>query len=369
MQTNARLLSPRTISGTDPLLRALHGRMRLSPWGIMWVGWLFGLLYMICLPWAFGFLLPRRGIVASSTDVFNQINFFIVFPAVAFYYLWQPSKIASTYAALFLSIRGKKEASAELTDAIGKIQVRPVWWVGCLLVAAVGIGAGIVDNISKLGLWWYAANGWMIAGLQLSRGFVFYMIAIIYSRHIIASKELARIYRQFEFPSPILPASQARGIPAVANYASTFILFTAVVGLNIGLTPILSTRPEVAYPYEAALYLILSVIGFLLPLWGAHGAMAAQKSRIIDDLSTQYQEEFSRVLATVAGSGQETDDSFKRLKAIETAYGLAAKSWAWPFDTAVLLKVGGTMLAPFALVAGQLVQRLVGNLILDLFGP
>ncbi len=370
MQTDARLPRLGIVSGTDPLLRALHGRMRFSPWGLLLASQLFGLLYVICLPWVFGFLLPRQGIVASSTDIFNQINFFIVFPAVAFYYLWQPSKIAKTYTALFLSLPGTKEKSAELADVMGKIPVRRAWWIACLLIAALGAAAGIVDNISKLGVWWYAANAWMIAGLQLSRGFVFYMIAIIYSRHLMASMELGRIYKRFEIPSPILPTSPARGIPAVANYAFTFILFTAAVGLNIGLTPVLSTKPEIAYPYEAALYLILSVIGFLLPLWGAHGAMAAQKGRIMDDLSTQYQEEFSRVLATVTKSDQETTgDTFERLKAIETAYGLAAKSWAWPFDTAVLLKVGGAIVAPFVLIVGQLVQKFVGNLVLGLLGP
>ena len=96
---SANPLSISDIIGSDPLAYLLQ-RLRLSPLQFAMIFFLAGVGYVGGLASAFGYLWLRQGIVAGQSDIFNQLNFFIIFPAVAFYYLWQPTAIARVYAAI-----------------------------------------------------------------------------------------------------------------------------------------------------------------------------------------------------------------------------------------------------------------------------
>lgn len=369
MRINDEFLKCRDAHGSDPLAGLLVTKLGISPLRFALIGVAFALAYMGGLALAFGCFFPREGIVASSSDSFNLLNLFIVFPAIAFYYLWQPAKIIATYAAVLQQLHDYEQAAAELLASIRRAAGQKRWWLAGLVLAIIFMGVGAYDSYFKLGKWWYAANWWMVAAFQLSRGFIAYMIAAIYSRHVAASIRLGRIYEQCEIPSVTLPPSQTRGIRAVAHYAVSFMVFTAVLGLNIGLTPVLSTMPERTYPYLVAVYLIAAPLGFLLPLWGAHRALVARKDRILDALAIQHQAQYDQLLAQVANNDPGTQEGLNRLKAIEAAYVLAKKSWGWPFDTSVLLKAGATVAAPFVVLVSQLLQKLVTELLSVAFTP
>jgi hypothetical protein len=368
MTNNFECLTARDVYGNDPLIRVLVEKWNMSPLRWALAVFLFGLSYMAIFAWTFGFLLPRKGVVTSSVDVFNQLNFFLIFPGIAFYYLWQPSKIANTYASIFSTINCQGGKVDEAVIAIKKMSVRNAWWLACLALGLLIVGAGIYDSLFKFGRWWYAANWIMIIGLQLARCCVIYMVAIIYARHLTLSAQLNWIYDHFEILSPILPPSQTYGLQAVANYATGFVVFTALIGLNIGLAPFLSTKVEAGYPYQAGLYLVLSTVGFLLPLWGAHAEMAKSKNHILDHLSGQYQNEYNQMLIKLEARDPLIEDDIKRLKSIENAYELAKRCWTWPFDTSVPVKVILTILAPLGLVITQSAQSYLSDLISRLTG-
>jgi len=368
MATKVECLVPQDIYGSDPLIRTLVERWNFSPakWALTVI--LFGLSYMGVLALAFGYLFPREGIIASSRDVFNQLNFLIIFPGIAFYYLWQPLKIVRTYTVLLSSIRNQCDEMDEQANAIRKLAVGKAWWLICLALGLLMIAAGTYDCFFKFGRWWYAANWLMILGLQLARGFIIYMVTITFARHLAVSLRLNQIYNHFDILSPILPPSQTYGIHAVSNYANGFVVFVALIGLNIGLAPVLSTRLEIGYPYQAAFYLILSGIAFLLPLWGAHSEMVKSKNHLLDNLSFQYQNEYNQTLMKLANRDQVIEDSFKRLKSIEEAYELAKRCWVWPFNTSMPIKVTLTILAPLGVVITQAVQGFLSNLISNILG-
>ncbi len=368
MANNIECLYSRDAYGSDPLIRILIERWNMSPVKWALAVFLFGLGYMGVLALTFGVLLPSKGVVASSVDVFNQLNFFLIFPGIAFYYLWQPFKIVKTYASIFSAINCEVQKMDELAKTIRAASLHNAWWLACLVLGLLTVGAGIYDSVFKFGKWWYAANWFMIIGLQLARFSIIYMVAIVYGRHLIFSSQLNQIYDRFEILSPILPPSQTYGLQAVANYATGFVVFTALIGLNIGLAPILSTKVEVGYPYQAGLYLILSTVGFLLPLWGAHSEMVKSKNHVLDHLSGQYQNEYSQLVIKLEKRDQAVDDDIKRLKSIEDAYQLAKKCWTWPFDTSVPIKVSLTILAPLGLVITQAAQSYLADLISRITG-
>ncbi len=354
------------IYGSDPIVKVLVKRWRLRPLSLALITFLSGGFYMGGLAAVFGYLLPRPGIVASSEDYFNQVNFFLIFPVIAFYYLDQPAKIEEAYTALIQHVGKDKSWLDEFRSQMSTLSTRHVWWLACLAMGLFVIGTGTYDSISKLGGWWYSANGWMIAGLQAARGVVVYMILVVFARHIIASIGLGRIYQRFEILAPILPPSQTYGIRAVADYAFTFTALAAVVGLNIGLGPLVADKLGLDYPIQAVLYLVMAPVGFFLPLWQAHHEMVQSRNRIIDDLSAQYQSEYDQLLVDVAQNAKGIEERFKRLKTIQDTYDLIEKSWTWPFNTSTLYKVIVTILAPFSLAVLQVLTGFVSDLVAKL---
>ena len=354
------------IYGSDPFGKVLVKRWQMRPLSMALIAFLLGGCYMGGLAAVFGYFLPRPGIVASSVDYFNQVNFFLIFPVIAFYYLAQPAKIEGAYTALIRHVGKDESWLEEFRIQMNTLSVHRGWWLACLAMGVFVIGTGTYDSILKFGGWWYSANWLMIAGLQAARGIVVYMILVVFTRHIIASIGFGRIYQRFEILAPILPPSQTYGIRAVADYAFTFTILAAVVGLNIGLGPLVADKLGLDYPIQAVLYLVMAPVGFFLPLWQAHHEMVQSRNRIIDNLSAQYQNEYDQLLEDVAHNAKEADDRFKRLKTIQDTYDLIEKSWTWPFNTSTLYKVIVTILAPFSLAVLQVLTGYVSDLVAKL---
>jgi hypothetical protein len=78
------LLSIPDMMGSDPLARLLW-RLRLSPTQLAGLFFFAGAGYLFGLAAAFGYLWPSPAYVASEIDYFNQLNFLIIFPTVAYY--------------------------------------------------------------------------------------------------------------------------------------------------------------------------------------------------------------------------------------------------------------------------------------------
>ena len=142
-------LSVRDIYGSDPLAHLLLGRWRLRPWVIALISLLVGVCYMGGLAAAFGYFRPRPGIVASQSDIFNQLNFFIVFPVVMFYYLWQPAKIVQVYDAVCYHVQARDETAVSLLQAIRRLNAHPGWWLPGVFVCLLGMTVGVYDNSSR----------------------------------------------------------------------------------------------------------------------------------------------------------------------------------------------------------------------------
>lgn len=354
-------LSVRDIYGSDPLAHLLLGRWRLRPWVIALISLLVGVCYMGGLAAAFGYFRPRPGIVASQSDIFNQLNFFIVFPVVMFYYLWQPAKIVQVYDAVCYHVQARDETAVSLLQAIRRLNAHPGWWLPGVFVCLLGMTVGVYDSFSRLGIWWYTANWLMAAVLQLVRGIIFYALIVVVARHLATTVGLNRLYARFPIPVRVLPITHAGGIQTVGQYAFSFTAAAAVVGINLGTVPILSTRIAVDYPFQVLAYFLLAPLGFFLPLLQAHSHMAQNRNRVLDGLAAQFQAEYTRLLRLVADNDQEAAESLARLKIIQETYEWTRKSPTWPFDTSTLYRLGATIVAPFSFALLQIVLELLAR--------
>ena len=331
------------IFGSDPLARLLW-RLRLSPWRLALIFFLAGAGYMGGLAAAFGYLLPRATIVASQGDLFNQLNFFIIFPTVAFYYLWQPMAIVRVYAAIRRLTPDEVEAA--LWSQIRRTNARPGWWLAGVLVAILGVAAGAYDNLAGLGTWWYAANGLMIAILQVCNGLIYFMLIVIAARHVATALGLNRCYRQFKIPLTILPARQG-SLEVVSRYAFSVTALLAVVGLNLGTAPLVSPSLGVIYPFQVAAYFLIGPACFILPVWQAHRYMARRRDRLLNDLAARYQAEFTLLVDRLQVDSAEASSSLERVKVLQETYELIGKAPTWPFRLGLVYQLAATVLLPF----------------------
>lgn len=370
MHTNSEFPEADNIYNGDPLAGILVNRWHLDPWRLGAIMVLVGLIYMGGLSAFFGCFLPRADIKASaSQDIFNQLNFFLLFPVVGFYYLFQPLKIRDAYMGLSRQIDPQGSRIGELLKEIDLLTTQKRWWLVSLGFALLFMGSGVYDNYFKLDDYWYADNWLMIAGLQIIRGLIMYMILRICTRHLITFIGLSRVYKQFKIPTTVLPCSPTYGMRAVADYAFTFTAFLAVVGVSVLSAPVLSKKIEVAYPVEAALYLLLAPIGFFAPLWQSHREMLRSRDRAMDDLAAKYQTEYEQLLNKLAHHDADAEEVFGRLRVIQESYDLIKKSWTWPFDTSTFYKVIATILSPLSFLLLQVTQDYISYLIAKIIKP
>ncbi len=337
-------LSAHDISGGDPLAARLPLTLRSALWGAaLMFG--FGLIYMIGLAALSRVLMPRAGIVASMDDRFNQINFGFIFPFIAFYYLWQPERIARTYRDILAHVY-QKQLLNDLQMHLRRLHANPLWWQMGILFAALGMAAGTYDNFLKLGKIWYAANWGMIAGLQLFRGFIFYFLFLIVSRHLAFAIGLRRLFQHVEIPLITGATDHVTEIRSLGDYALSFLLVVAVVGLNIGLGPLLTSARGLDYPYQVAIYLTIAPLSFFLPMWRAHLKMKKTKEKLLEQLTGKYQRSYQDVLANLNADDARTSKEIEELKSIHDFLTLVKSGWSWPFNAGLLGRAVLVCLSP-----------------------
>jgi hypothetical protein len=373
MEIQCDELSTRDIYGSDPLAKVLLGRWRVRPLTLAFAVFLGGAIYLTLLSAAFGYLLPRADVFRTSLqDKYNQVNFFFIFPAVAYYYVWQSGNIVKVYGTVMKCVRPTGDEIAFPISQIQALHAKLRWWVPGLLFGILGIGLGTHDNIGKLGDYWYAANWLMISILQFARGIIFYMLIVVTARHLATTAGLNRIFAQAEFPVIVTSADLSTGFQAISNYALSFAAIAATVGLSLGLAPLLG-KPGFEYAINVTLYFILAPIGFFLPFWQAHQKMVQAKGHILGRLSEELQSEFEHLLESLLEDNDQKhgrlEVMWERLRAIQEAIELTKESPNWPFQENTIYKLGATILSPFAFAILRLLFTVLFDLVEGLILP
>ena len=140
MQTQAHELSGMDDYGSDPLARLLIGRWKIQPVGLAFIILLWSLFFLFLLPAIFGFLSPSNSNISNSlADYYNQINFLIVFPAIAYYYLGQPQIIIRVYNTVLKYVPDLRDRAISLNAYVQKQHARTYWLVPGILFAMLVI--------------------------------------------------------------------------------------------------------------------------------------------------------------------------------------------------------------------------------------
>ncbi len=339
-------ITARDIVGKDPFGRFLAW-VKLKPWQAALLSFSFFLVYMLVLPACFDVLFPRDGLERSSiVDRVNQVGFWVIHPAVVFFYVWQPASIAGLYS-LVLPL-----APSSMLDGLSRVarisHKTTRWWVVGVLSGLVVVYLGVIFILEHMGARWYSINWLMAAILQVSRFLLFYMIVVVFVRHLLVAFNLNRVYHHVKLPVLMGQSKYGMAFDAITSYGLVFAGFGAVLGLFITLRHLYSTP---VFPEDAiylVLYLILMPLAFLLPFWQAHVNMRLARMTALRQISDLLQDEYDRLMREVA-SGAETEISSDRIKSLCALLDLTEKAPTWPFENWIIYRVLAATLFPFVM--------------------
>jgi hypothetical protein len=217
------------------------------------LGW--GLFYWFVLSALFGSLQGRDGYLGSLDDWHAQLLLLLVFPTTCAFYVWQPGAIARVYQSM-----GLQGSFGEAGKAYGK-----KLWLGLSIVAAVAIVLFDTPHmIAQYRSWWMVENWLTILGREASLATAFYMLSMIAWRQVVSTRQWRR---SFAGPAPVT------GLKAALLYQVSLALLLALLALRLSVEGIElphrvgSVTPD--YYFKIAAYILLSLLCFFTPLWGA----------------------------------------------------------------------------------------------------
>jgi hypothetical protein len=343
------------IHGSDPLAKLFIQKWGLSPVGAALFFILVGILYAGILPRLWGY--------PPWIDGVNLLNIVLVFPAAAYFYVYQPKSILRAYESIARYLREEDDYHLFHLDSIRAKHASPLWWLIGAGFGLMGAGFGVSFSIAHFKEYWYSANGVEIALVQGVRFLAYYCIGVSASRHIATSIELNNLFERSDLPLTV-DADRLEIFRSVKNFALEFVGVAAIIALNLGLQPVLITPPMPEYAIYVALYFIVAPVSFFLPLWEAHLRMSRIKNKMLDRLNYDFQEESQRLYrkfgkAAKAASYTKEADSLHRL---ERAIQTVSRATDWPFQGTTFYRLFVTVVSPFFVVIFEIVINIISNL-------
>ena len=349
-------LTPADIHGTDPLANLLFERLKLKSFTLILFFVFAGLVYGFALPLLWGY--------TPVTDGISLINILLVFPVAGYYYARQTGSVLRVYHSVTRFFREEIEGYEAPFEKLRKWHARP-WQLAGALIGLLSAGFGTVNAQSDFGEFWYNANWFQLAFIQIVRFLAMYMIGMITARHIAASMALNGLFQHAQFPLT-LDADRLEVFQTVKNFALEIVGIAAIIGLNLGLQPLIITPPMPEYAIYVGLYFILAPISFLLPLWQAHQRMLKIKNDMLEKLHRDFQEESQGFYEKILKDPKKDSSNLylkksETLASIKDAIEIVSKSPDWPFEGTTLYRLFVTVISPFILAIGDTLTNAVNG--------
>jgi len=178
---------------------------------------------------------------------------------------------------------------------------------------------------------------------------------------------LNRLFKSAQFPL-ILETGRLDIFIKVKRFALEFVGVAAIIGLNLGLQPLLIDLPMAEFAVYVCLYFLVVPLCFFLPLWEAHRRMSAIKDDILDKLHGDFQEESFGLYDSITKDHKEDTSNLylkksESLASIKDAIDLVTKTPDWPFEGTTIYRLMITIISPFILAIADGVIGLVHDLL------
>lgn len=349
-------ITSQDVIGKDPIGRFLF-RLRIKPWQAGLLSLSFFVVYMFVLPALQGTLLPRGDLDRSSiADRVNMVGFFIIHPAVIFFYVWQAGAVAGLYGIVMPIVPVEQQSGLLRASRILHATSRN-WLLGVLVGGGV-VYLGFIFVSDYIGIRWYSFNWLMAIILQFSRFFLFYLIIAILSRHLVMAFNLNRVYQHVRLPVLIGKSKYGDSFDAITRYGLWFAVLGSALGMFIAMRFFWG---QPVFPEDAIyliLYLFLVPLAFSLPFWQAHRSMRNSKAEALRQISDALQEEYDRMMKSLALDDVAKD--MDRISTLRSLLELTERAPTWPFENLDFYRVLVATVFPFAMTGiGMLLDVLV----------
>jgi len=358
-QLTQNQLTTTDIHGSDPLASLLFKRLQLRPYAPAVFFILAGLFY--------GFALPKFWGVAPISDLISIINIVLVFPTAGYFYAYQPNSVLRVYNSVNRFLR--EEEHQEIPYEELRIwHARRVWWLTGIALGGVSAAFGVIEALTQVGVDWHNANWMQIFIAQFIRFLAVAMLGTLTARHIATAMKLNKLFEHAQFPLT-LDADRIEVFNAIKKFSYEIVGVIAVVGLELGLQPLIFVPPMPEYAFYVVMYFIVSPVAFFFPLLEAHRRMVYIKEQMLEKLYDDFQEESYKLYANVNKDkrGDSANSYLKdseALTSIKQTIELIKQSPEWPFEGTFLYRLVVTVISPFILAVWDIAINVVHNLFL-----
>ncbi len=351
-------LTTADIYGTDPLANLFFKQLKLKPYALIIFFILAGLLYGFALPVLWGY--------APAPDLITWLNIALVFPVAGYFYTYQPKSILRVYHSVNRFLH--EENYPEIP--YGELRLwhaRSIWWLIGILFGGVSAMFGVMSALKNFGTDWSNANWTQIFLIQFVRFLAMSMIGVITARHIAASMKLNKLFEHAQFPLT-LDADRIEVFNVIKMFSFEVVGVIAIIGLNLGLQPLVIVLPMPEYAFYVITYFIVSPVAFFFPLWEAHRRMVYIKEKMLEKLYDDFQEESYKLYADInKDTRKDSTNSYlldsESLSSIKSAIELIKQSPEWPFEGTFLYRLVVTVISPFILAAWNIGMNIINNVI------
>jgi hypothetical protein len=354
----ANPLTTKHIQGSDPLATLFFNVLKLKWFGMI--------LFFIFAGFLYGYVVPTFSNIPPASDLITLINIILVFPTAGYYYAYQPKSISRIYQSVTRFFKEENLDSVPY-EKIKTWHAKRIWWILGIAIGIISAGFGVLNAINFYGTTWENINWLQIILVFGVRFLAMSMIGIIVTRHIATSMALTELFQYTEFPLT-LDTDKIEVFSSVKRFSLEIIGVAAVIGLNLGLQPLVIEVPMPEYLFYVVMYFILVPITFFLPLWQVHRRMVTIKHNMLDKLHKDYQEEAEKLYNTLAKDPKKDLSSTylkqtESLISIKQAIELINKSPDWPFEGTIFYRLVITILSPFFLVFFEIFINIVSGII------
>jgi hypothetical protein len=279
---------PHPVTCSDPVWALARRVLRIerTAWAFA-LGLAFGVVNYAVVPLITGHLVPRPGIVSSLDDWPAGVYLLLIVPTITAFYLVRQDR---DIAALAGGLRGALKDPDARFERIAEREASRWPWVALPFVAMlVALAIHVPEVLSRPLPSHYVPGPWRFWLVSVpGSALVNYMVFSIATKHLIVISSLYRTSRTHGIRLRLFHHDATGGTAFVGRYALSFILFLALIAVNVAV--LMATSHVVAdrVPLSdivpiAALLLWLpgSLLLSILPMHAVHGAMRDEKQRLL----------------------------------------------------------------------------------------
>ncbi len=349
----------------DPLAAWLIGRLRLTPAK----GGIIGFIGYSILGYGLGLWLSFVYINDTGVDkiwlgpqLLSALMVLIVLPTFLWwFYIYQITEFLHVVETITL---GDDLAIAGIEKRFNQLR-----WSVYAFLAAVIVCVGWYTLIAIPAMaprqsgfyfpWWYMNPYYCYSIFLPIIALEFYLGVIISIRQILAIKSLNILFKHSEPNIHPLHPDGAGGLASVGSFA----INTAFVGILVGVWAVTLTNGPIQRGLEPeppwftlgllVLYIVLTPVLLITPVWTTHIAMKTVKYKMLAKIS----EDFDKKVKNIPKRGNRINLN-EDLEQLIKIYQIIQDTYPeWPFSTSALKKFGVTYFIPLVLQVASYVLK------------